>query len=93
VPVLASRIAGTLGMLGADYDGYFPVGDEVELARLIARCQAEPAFHDHLAAQCARAAPLFEPARERAAVVGLAHNLVLSRSRPGREQQVSESPR
>ncbi len=91
VPVLASRIAGTLGMLGADYDGYFPVGDEVALARLIERCQADPAFHDHLAAQCAHAAPLFEPARERAAVRRLAHNLVSSRPQAGRGPQVSES--
>lgn len=93
VPVLASRIAGTLGMLGADYDGYFPVGDDAALARLIARCQVEPAFLDHLGAQCARAAPLFDPARERAAVRGLAHNLLSSRSQPGRIQPVSESSR
>jgi putative glycosyltransferase (TIGR04348 family) len=26
-PVLASRISGNIGMLGADYSGYFPVGD------------------------------------------------------------------
>ena len=33
VPVLASRIDGNVGLLGADYDGYFPVGDAAALAR------------------------------------------------------------
>ena len=36
VPVLASRIDGNVGLLGADYDGYFPVGDAAALAALIA---------------------------------------------------------
>jgi putative glycosyltransferase (TIGR04348 family) len=80
VPVLASRIAGSVGMLGADYDGYFALGDDAGLAALIRRCRLEPAFLDHLRAQCARRAPLFEPRRERAAVRRLAHNLVLRRA-------------
>jgi len=80
VPVLASRIGGSLGMLGDDYDGYFRVGDDAAIAALIRRCQAEPAFLDHLRAQCARRAPLFSPTRERAAVRRLAHNLVRLRS-------------
>ena len=35
VPVLASRIDGNVGLLGADYPGYFPVGDTEALARLL----------------------------------------------------------
>lgn len=80
VPVLASRIAGSVGMLGADYDGYFALGDDAGLAALIRRCRLEPVFLDHLRAQCTRRAPLFEPRRERAAVQRLAHNLVLRRA-------------
>jgi putative glycosyltransferase (TIGR04348 family) len=76
VPVLASRIPGSVGMLGEDYPGYFPVGDDAALAALIARCQAEPAFLDALRARCAARAPLFAPALERAAVRSLAHNLL-----------------
>ena len=40
-PVLASRIPGNVGMLGADYDGYFEPGDSAGLARLLRRCQRE----------------------------------------------------
>ena len=55
VPVLASRIDGNVGLLGADYDGFFPVGDAAALAALMRRFVADAAFAAHLAAQCARA--------------------------------------
>jgi len=70
-PVLASRISGNVGMLGADYDGYFPLGDEAALARLLYRAEKEPSFYRQLAQQCARRAPLFAPQREAAAVAAL----------------------
>src|SRR5215470_10553432 len=44
VPVLASRVQGNVGMLGPDYDGYFPAGDDEALARLIDRASREPDF-------------------------------------------------
>ncbi|MCX7275127.1 MAG: selenoneine biosynthesis selenosugar synthase SenB [Burkholderiales bacterium] len=72
VPVLASRIDGSIGMLGADYPGFFPVGDAAALADLIARLQDDPAFGAQLLARCQARAALFEPARERAAVQALA---------------------
>jgi len=93
VPVLASRIAGSVGMLGEAYDGYFPVGDDAALAGLIARCQDQPAFLDELREQCARRAPLFDPARERADVRRLAHNLASVNPRPLRVPPVKESDR
>ena len=65
-PVLATRIAGNVGMLGADYAGYVEPGDADGLASLIERCRDEPAILDALRAQCEARAPLFEPARERA---------------------------
>jgi putative glycosyltransferase (TIGR04348 family) len=64
VPVLASRIPGNLGMLGADYDGYFALGDDEALAQLMDRASQEPDFLARLRRQCAARAPLFEPARE-----------------------------
>jgi putative glycosyltransferase (TIGR04348 family) len=65
VPVVSSRIAGSLGLLGADYAGYFPVGDTQALADLLLRVETDTDFYDTLCAQCAQRRPLFEPARER----------------------------
>jgi putative glycosyltransferase (TIGR04348 family) len=79
VPVLASLIPGSVGMLGSGYPGYFPVGDDAALAALIARCRAEPGFLERLRAGCAARAPLFDPARERAAVRALARGLLAGR--------------
>jgi glycosyltransferase involved in cell wall biosynthesis len=79
VPVLASRIDGNVGLLGANYDGYFPVGDAAALAALARRLCAEQAFAAHLRAQCAlRDAPC-RPAAERAAVRALVSALLPAR--------------
>ena len=64
-PVLASRIAGNVGLLGAGYDGYFEADDDAALAALLQRCRDDPAMLPRLASQCAVRAPLFDPARER----------------------------
>ena len=76
VPVLASRIDGNVGLLGADYDGTFPVGDAHALAALIRRFLADDAFAGHLRAQCAAREPLFRPTVERRAVQKLAAALL-----------------
>ena len=70
-PVLASRINGNLGMLGADYAGYFEVGDAVGLALLVKRCATEPTFLERLQCQCDQRAELFEPAVEKRLVLKL----------------------
>ena len=41
-PVLASNIAGNVGMLGADYAGYFPLGDASALASCTAQLPRWP---------------------------------------------------
>ncbi len=41
VPVVASRISGSIGMLGARYPGFFPFGDTRALARLLRRAEEE----------------------------------------------------
>ena len=71
VPVLASRIDGNVGLLGADYGGYFPVGDAPALSRLMQRAANDDSFLAHLRAQCALREPRFTPATERAAVRAL----------------------
>ena len=76
VPVLASDISGNRGMLGADYAGYFPLGDAAALARLVERSIDDAAFYEQLRAQCAARAALFTPAAEQAALLGLVDNLL-----------------
>jgi hypothetical protein len=63
-PVVASHIAGNVGMLGRDYAGYFAVGDASGLAACLVRAWEERPYLARLARQCARRAALFEPARE-----------------------------
>ncbi len=65
VPVISSRIAGSLGLLGERYPGYFPVGDTAALAALLERAETDAAFYAKLSKRCDRLAPLFDPARER----------------------------
>lgn len=67
VPILASRMDGNVGLLGADYPGYFPVGDTKALTRLLQRIEGDPRFVARLRRAIARRAPLFRPAREVAA--------------------------
>jgi putative glycosyltransferase (TIGR04348 family) len=74
-PVLASRISGNLGLLGADYQGCFETGDAPALARLIERSWTDPGWLHGLSAQCQTRAPLFEPRAEQQAVCDLAHAL------------------
>jgi glycosyltransferase involved in cell wall biosynthesis len=80
-PVLASRVEGNLGMLGDDYGGYFPWGDAHSLTDLLIRCRLRQGEGEgggllrQLADQCARRAPLFHPAAERAALRRLVDDL------------------
>lgn len=81
-PVIASRIDGNVGMLGADYAGYFPWGDADALAALLVRCRdsasgTDDDFMARLRAQCDARAPLFSPARERAALRALVGDLMV----------------
>jgi putative glycosyltransferase (TIGR04348 family) len=79
-PVLASRIDGNVGMLGADYAGYFAWGDAHQLAALLVQCRTSQHEPDgllaQLADQCRQRAPLFIPALERSAVQGLVGDLL-----------------
>jgi putative glycosyltransferase (TIGR04348 family) len=79
-PVLASRIDGNLGLLGADYAGCFEPGDAAGLAALVARCRDDPAMLAQLRRQCDARAPLFQPQRERATLRGIVRELLETRS-------------
>jgi putative glycosyltransferase (TIGR04348 family) len=70
-PVLASRVSGNLGMLGADYDGYFDVGDDAALVALLRKIKADVSYLHHLRRQCLARAPLFDPKVEQMALAQL----------------------
>lgn len=63
-PVVASSMSGNIGMLGAEYAGYFPVGDASALATLLLKCLAEPNLLTRLNTACQARAKLFTPAEE-----------------------------
>jgi glycosyltransferase involved in cell wall biosynthesis len=69
VPVLASRIPGNAGLLGAGYAGYFAPGDEVQLARLASRAAREGAFYRRLKTQVRALRPMVAPRREALALL------------------------
>lgn len=64
VPVLATRIAGTTGLLGDDYPGYVEPGDAAALARLLQRAEHDTAWHGQLRDRCAARQHLVTPRRE-----------------------------
>ena len=67
VPIIASSIPGTIGILGANYPGYFTVGNTRELRQLLTRAETEPDFLGPLRLEGDRLAQLFDPAREQKA--------------------------
>lgn len=67
VPVVSSRISGSVGILGDDYPGYFTTGDTAELARLLRKLETDPGAYRKLEARCEALRPLVDPNRERAA--------------------------
>jgi putative glycosyltransferase (TIGR04348 family) len=64
VPVLSSRIPGSMGILGAAYPGFFPVGKTRALAELLHRAETDAGFYKTLSRWCRRLRPLFRPCRE-----------------------------
>ena len=80
VPVLSTRIPGSIGLLGDDYPGYFPTGDSEALAGLLHRAETDVGFLDDLRERCVRLAPRFTPQRERDAWRALLEELAPSPS-------------
>jgi glycosyltransferase involved in cell wall biosynthesis len=64
VPVLVSRIAGNVGILGDNYPGLFPAGDTREVTKLMLRAESDRKFLGKLQHDVRRLAPLCNPKRE-----------------------------
>jgi putative glycosyltransferase (TIGR04348 family) len=68
VPVIASAIPGNIGLLGEDYQGYYPVANETALAAQLARARSDPAWLATLEAAVKARRDEIDPAAERAAI-------------------------
>jgi putative glycosyltransferase (TIGR04348 family) len=78
VPVLASRISGNIGLLGTRYGGYFPVGDERALGRLITRAASDERFYRGLKAQVAKLRSMVAPKSEARALLAVMRDATAS---------------
>ncbi len=76
VPVLATRIDASRGMLGEDYPGFFEVGQTQELANLLWRAESDENYYASLLQAVRRVAGRFQPARERQALGDLVTSLM-----------------
>lgn len=74
-PVIASRIPGSVGLLGPAYPGYYPAGDTAALKQLLLRTESDTAFYRALRERCRALAPVFRPAREKSALRSLMREL------------------
>ena len=68
-PVLASRVAGNVGMLGKNYPGYYQLFDDKGLATLVRRCGEDGPLFRKLKSRIKSRAKQFAPAAERAALL------------------------
>jgi glycosyltransferase involved in cell wall biosynthesis len=67
VPIITTRIDGSMGLLGEGYPGRFEVGDTATLTRLLLRAENDERFLRELRRQCRVRASLFSEAREKRA--------------------------
>ena len=74
-PVVASDIAGNVGLLGASYPGMFRVGDTAALASLLWRAETDGRFMAALERHCAALEPRFERTVETEAWQSLINDL------------------
>ncbi len=65
VPVLSTRISGSIGILGEEYPGYFPVGGTKELADMLLAAEQDRTFYRSLQNCCRGLKGLVSPASER----------------------------
>ena len=63
-PVLSTRISGSIGLLGADYPGFFGAGDAQELRRQLLEAERQGEFYDAISERCAALRSVFAPRRE-----------------------------
>jgi glycosyltransferase involved in cell wall biosynthesis len=75
LPVIASDIEGSVGLLGADYPGYYPVQDTQALRERLLRAETDAGYYAELLAGCAARRSLFTPEQEQAGWEGLLEDI------------------
>ena len=75
VPIIASDIEGNTGLMGDDYEGYYPVGNEKALAQLLGKIETNPDFYESLQTYCRDRAREFTPLREQRAIAELVNRI------------------
>lgn len=75
--VIASRISGNVGMLGADYPGYFEARDASGLAGRLVQALEDPRYRRQLAGACNKRRAVFIPRHEARAVRNLVAALLV----------------
>jgi len=75
LPVIASEIDGSVGLLGEDYAGYFPVQDTERLRELLLKAENEPGYVQQLERQCNKRAGLFTREAEKQAWAELINDM------------------
>lgn len=78
VPVIASDIPGNRGLLGDDYLGYYPVGNETALANVLSRAETMPDFYSAIKKQIEIRKDLVSPDREMQSIQELMISLLLA---------------
>jgi glycosyltransferase involved in cell wall biosynthesis len=64
LPVIASDIEGSVGLLGSDYPGYYPVQDTGALRERLLRAESDNGYYSELLAACASLRERFTPQKE-----------------------------
>lgn len=80
LPVIASHIEGSVGLLGADYPGYYPVQDADALRERLLRAESDFGYYAELVAACATRRHLFTPEQEQAGWEKLLQDVQASRA-------------
>ena len=65
MPVIASKIDGSIGLLGKTYPGYYPYGDTKSLRELLLKTESDKLFLNKLTKACKAKANLFTYSREK----------------------------
>ena len=89
LPILASDIPGNRGLLGDDYPGYFPVGNERALADCLQRAETDSGFLAELKARVSALAQTFTPESERER---LEFALARAVARAGNQEAAADAP-